>query len=166
MAISTKKRNKIIAEFKTGAYSLNALAKKHKVAVNSVKKFCDGIEKENAELVELCLQTESAKCTKNEQDLRAVEEVVKNRLQVYDISNSILKGVEKLVRGGKAQKLLADGAIVECDLQAKDYKELQEAVDKASVTLGINARHANQQVNIQNNNQINQLGTIDDFYDQ
>jgi hypothetical protein len=173
MAISTRKKNIVIADWKTGAYSLNSLSKKHKISVNSVKKICTNVEQENSEIVDLCMVAESKKCTKNAQEIKAIDEVVKNRLKVYDISNTILKGVEKLAKGGKAQKVvtesIGDGmskaTIVEHDLQAKDYKDLQDAVDKASVTLGVNARHSNQQVNIQNNNQINQLNTIDDFYE-
>jgi len=162
MAISTRKKNIVIADWKTGAYSLNALSKKHKISVNSVKKICTNIPQENAELVELCTEVESAKkCTKNAQELKAVEEVVKNRLKIYDISNTILDGVEKLVKKGKAQKVVTESlgeagssaTVVEYDLQAKDYKELQETVDKASLTLGVNQRHANNniQVNTQNN---------------
>jgi mRNA-degrading endonuclease HigB of HigAB toxin-antitoxin module len=166
MAISTKKRNIIIAQWKTGAYKKSELIAKHKIDRKTLNKFIGDLKPTNAEIVELCTVAENAKSSlKNPHEIKAVEDVVANRLQVYDISNTILKGVEKLVKGGKAQKILADGVIVECDLQAKDYKDLQDAVDKASVTLGINQRFSQSQVNIQNNNQINQLNTIDDFYD-
>ncbi len=176
MAISTRKKNLVIADWKTGAYSLNALAKKHKISVNSVKKICTKIPQENAEVVELCTIAESAKkCTKNAQEILAVEEVVKNRLMVYDISNTILQGIEKLAKGGKAQKVVTESlgeagssaSVVEYDLQSKDYKDLQDAVDKASLTLGVNQRFSQNQVNIQNNNQNNQLSKIDiNFLDE
>lgn len=169
MAISTRKKNLIIADWKTGAYSLNALAKKHKISVNSVKKICTKIPQENADVVELCVVAESAKkCTKNAQEIKAVESVVNDRLKIYDISNIILDGIDKLAKGGKAQKVVTESngeagsiaAVVEYDLQADDYKKLQEAVDKASLTLGVNARFAQSQVNIQNNNENTQNNNI------
>jgi hypothetical protein len=169
MAISTRKKNLVIADWKTGAYSLNSLAKKHKISTFSVKKICSKIPQDNADVVELCTAAESAKKqTKNKQEILAVEEVVNNRLKVYEISNTILDGVDKLVKRGKAQKVVTESlgesgssaTVVEYDLQAKDYKELQDAVDKASLTLGVNARHAQNQVNIQNNNKNEQNNVI------
>ncbi len=160
MAISTRKKNLVVADWKTGAYSLHALARKHKINVNSVKKICMGVPKENAELVELCTVTEAKKCTKNAQELLAVESVVKARLKVHDISNTILNGIDRLAKSGKAQKVVTESigeagskaVVVEYDLQSKDYKDLQDAVDKASQTLGVNPRFANSQINVQNNN--------------
>jgi len=169
MAISTRKKNMVIADWKTGAYSLNALAKKHKISVNSVKKICTNVPQENADLVELCTEVESAKkCTKNAQEIKAIEEVVNNRLKIHDVSNTILQGIEKLAKGGKAQKVVTESlgeagssaTVVEYDLQAKDYKDLQDAVDKASLTLGVNPRFAQNQVNIQNNNKNEQNNVI------
>ena len=51
--------------------------------------------------------------------------------------------------------------------EAKDIKDLVDANDKLSITLGVNQRHANSQVNISNTNatQINNNKSIDDFYD-
>lgn len=46
---------------------------------------------------------------------------------------------------------------IDTQLEPKDLKEITESIDKASITLGVNQRHANSQVAIQNNNQNNQL---------
>lgn len=161
MAISTRKKNIIIAEWKTGEYSFNALAKKHKISRETVRKICKDIPQENAQIVEVGTVYESAKkLAKNGQEIKAIESVVKDRLKVHDISNTILSGIEKLTKGGKAQKVVTESigeagssaTIVEYDLQADDYKKLQEAVDKASLTLGVNPRFA-PSINIQNNNE-------------
>jgi hypothetical protein len=154
MAISTKKKNIIIAEWKTGAYTKAHILKKHKIDRKTLNKIISNIKQENAELVELCTAAESAKNSlQNPHEIKAIEEVIKNRLNVHTLANSILDGVSSLVKKGKVQKVLIDGQIVEYDLQASDYKSLADAVDKASLTLGVNQRHANNniQVNTQNN---------------
>lgn len=55
----------------------------------------------------------------------------------------------------------------EIPLNAADTKDLIDSTDKASLTLGINQRHTNSQVNIQNTNAIqNNINSIDEFYDE
>ena len=39
-------------------------------------------------------------------------------------------------------------------MSASDYKNAQEALDKASITLGINQRHSNNQINVNTQNNI------------
>ena len=165
MAISTRKKNLIIAEWKAGKYkSYYAVAKAHKIDISTAKKILVNIEQSNIAIVDAGVMYESAKkSTKNLVEINAVETEVANRLKVYDITNTVLDGISKLVKGGKAQKVVTESlgeagtsaTVVEYDLQAKDYKDIQDAVDKASLTLGVNARHSQSQVNIQNNNQNN-----------
>ena len=163
MAISTRKKNLIIAEWKAGKYkSAYAVSKAHKISDKTAKKIIAGIQQENADIVEAGVMYESAKkSVKNPIEINAIESVVNDRIKIQRISNTILDGVENLLNGGKAKKVVVESmgtagssaTIVEYDLQAKDYKELQETVDKASLTLGVNQRHANNniQVNTQNN---------------
>lgn len=165
MAISTRKKNLIIAEWKAGKYkSYYAVAKAHKIDISTAKKILVNIEQSNIAIVDAGVMYESAKkSTKNLVEINVVETEVANRLKVYDITNTVLDGISKLVKGGKAQKVVTESlgeggttaTVVEYDLQAKDYKDIQDAVDKASLTLGVNARHSQSQVNIQNNNQNN-----------
>jgi len=165
MAISTNKINKIIAEWKTGAYKKSQLISKHKIDRKTLNKFIGDLDATNADIVEICTVAENAKNSlQSPYELKAVDEVVKSRLQVSGITNTILKEVKELLKGGKAQKVLTDGSIVEYNLQAKDYRDLQEAVDKASLTLGVNARHSstNMQVNTQVNNN---PPSLEDFYE-
>ena len=69
--------------------------------------------------------------------------------------------LEKVSIGMGSQEL------VEVGLSADDFKQCQDAIDKASITLGVNQRHSNSQVNISNTNatQINNNKSIDDFYE-
>jgi len=166
MAISTRKKNLIIAEWKAGKYkSYYAIAKAHKINEKTAKKILVEIPHENSDIVEAGVVYESAKkSVKNPIEINAIENTVNERLKIHDISNTILQGIEKLAKGGKAQKVMIESAgeagssatVVEYDLQAKDYKDLQDAVDKASLTLGVNQRFAQNQVNIQNNQTVKQ----------
>lgn len=77
----------------------------------------------------------------------------------YAIDNH--KPLEKVNRGDGIQDLIP------VEYGASDYKNFAEAIDKASVTLGVNQRHANSQVNINNTNaQQTNIKTLDDFYEE
>ncbi len=170
MAISTRKKNLIVAEWKAGKYkSYYAVAKAHKISQPQAKKILANLSHENAHIVEAGVVYESAKkISKNLVEINAVETEVANRLKVFDITNTVLDGIHNLAKGGKAQKVVTEGlgeggttaTVVEYDLQAKDYKDIQDAVDKASLTLGVNARHSQSQVNIQNNNKNEQNNVL------
>ena len=166
MALSTKKKNIIIADWKTGAYTKKQLEKKHKTTYKTLAKIIQGIEPTNADIVRVCSEAENAKKSiKNPHEIKAVETVVKERLKVQEIGNKILDKLDRFLDNGKAQKVVTlgqgDGVskseIVEYDLQAKDYKDLADTVDKASVTLGVNKRFSEptkiENTNAQQNNQ-------------
>jgi hypothetical protein len=55
--------------------------------------------------------------------------------------------------------------VVDIDLDTSDLKNMQETVDKASVTNNTNQRHSNSQIQINNqNNQKTEVKTLEDFY--
>ncbi len=57
------------------------------------------------------------------------------------------------------------GLIDEVD-EAQDMKHIVDAIDKASITLGVNQRHSNSQVQINNSNaQQTNIKSLDDFYE-
>ena len=170
MALSTRRRNIIIADWKTGAYSLNSLAKKHKIAVNTVKKICTGIKHENAHYVEVLTASENAKsCIKTAQEVRSVEEVVRNRLKVQTISTKLLDKIEKHIdKNKKLEKINVGNGMQdfkEVELESSDYKNLADAIDKTSLTLGVNERFSGGvkvETNIQNNQLSNQILTLEE----
>jgi len=171
MALSTRKKNMIIADWKTGKFkSYNAIAKHYKIDSKTAKKILYGISHENADVVDVCVVAESVKkSVKNPIELNAIEKAVIERIKVDEISNLLLDKMKKHIVNGKAQKVVTESigeggssaTVVEYDLQADDYKKLADAVDKVSVTTGVNERFSQSQVNIQNNNQNNQQNNIE-----
>ena len=161
MAISTRKKNLIIADWKTGIYSLNKLAKKHKISTNSVKKICANIPQTNADIIKVCAKVEEHKnCTKNAQEIKAIETVVQNRLKIDKVSNKLVDKIDNFIDKNEASKIINKGEagveIIKTELQAKDYRDLSEAKDKASLTLGVNKRFGNEvSINNQNNQMTN-----------
>lgn len=161
MALSTRKKNIIIADWKTGFYKQKDMLKKHKIDRKTFVKIVEGILPTNADAVEVLHEAEMVKNSlKNPHELKAVENVVKNKLKVHKITDKILDKIDKFVDNGKVQKVVTEGEgkgfssarIIETDLQPIDYKNLVDAVDKASVTIGANDRF-NQNASVQIANQ-------------
>ena len=156
MAVSTKKRNIIIAEWKTGIYkSKNALAKEYKLDPKTIVRILKGIMQDNALLVESAVIVENAKKTlKNPMEITAVEKAVKTLTEseslIKNLTVKALKGIEKILDKGELKKptKMKIGDIdkieqVVYELTPIDYKNCIEGIDKASVTIGVNQRHAN-----------------------
>ena len=122
--------------------------------------------RKNADYIEARELIVEKKSTENQHLLNCAdviaEENIRNRNLVFGASAIVLKKVTDLATKGKAQKVVTIGQgmgmsspeIVEHDLQAKDYKDIQDTIDKASITLGVNERFstAKVEVNNQNNN--------------
>lgn len=81
MALSTRKKNIIIADWRAGRFkSAYALAKAHKVSDKTATKLIDGIPQDNIEAVEAGVKYEIAKkSVKNPIEQRAIEKVVKEK---------------------------------------------------------------------------------------
>jgi len=159
--LTSRQKENIKALYNTGNYSKNGLAKKYKVDEKTIRVIVGKEPPKHRELVEDMVKIEVRKKTElKPSEVRAVDHVVKERLKVDEISNLLLDKMKEHIKKGKAQKVVVTGAgagisnpeIVECDLQADDYKKLTEAVDKVSITTGVNDRFSSSQVNIQNNN--------------
>ena len=78
MAISTKKKNIIIAMWKTGEFkSATALAKHYKISTKTAQKIIAEIDHSNKDIVDLGVQYEMAKnSTKNPHEINTIEKVV------------------------------------------------------------------------------------------
>jgi hypothetical protein len=80
MALSTRKKNIIIADWKTGKYkNPNALAKAFKIDRKTALKLVDGISSENASTVEAGVKYELEKSQKNPAEKMAIEKAVKEK---------------------------------------------------------------------------------------
>lgn len=161
MALSTRKKNIIIADWKTGAFTKKELEKKHKISFKTLDKLVNGIPTSNSEAVEVIAQSEMVKNSiKNPVELKAVENVVKNKLMVDNMTSKVLDKLNAFIDKGKAQKVITEGhgkgfssaRVVEHDLQPVDYKNIVDTIDKASITLNVNERHSKNSVEVNNQN--------------
>jgi len=171
MALSTRKKNIIIAAWKTGEYkSFYAIAKHYKIDITTAKKILVNVPKENAHIVAAGAIYENAKkSTKNQVEIIAIEKAVGRRLRVEVVSDKLLDKIEKHITDNiKQEKInIGNGAqgFEEVGLGSNDYKNLADAIDKVSITQGVNQRHAN--TNLQVNTQVNSTNnlSIEDFYE-
>ena len=89
-------------------------------------------------------------CINQIADLVESEKIVKSATLL-----NLARTVTYLKNNTKLEKISAGAGVqelVEVGLGSSDFKECQVTIDKASLTLGVNQRHSNSQVNIQNTN--------------
>ena len=169
MALTTNKKNKIIAAWKAGQFkSYYAVAKYYKTTQVTIKKILVNIEQSNTDTVELGVAYENAKkFSKNEVEIKAIENAVKERTIADEIEELVFNGtrtnvkkVIKVLKNGKKLEKINTGLGIqqfeEVGLGTGDYKNIQETFDKALITAGKAPRHANSTItntNAQQNNQ-------------
>lgn len=145
MALSTRKKNIIIAEWKTGNYKQKDMLLKHKIDRKTFIKIVEGILPTNAHAVEVLHEAKMVENSlKNPHELKAVQNVVNNRLKVDNLSLKLLDLVEKKIENNFKYEKVNVGMGVQnleaTELEATDFKNLADTIDKASVTLGVNSR--------------------------
>jgi len=187
--LSDRQKNNIIAKWNTGEYTKIQLAKAYKVNEKTIRDIVGKKEPMNAHIVEASVLVEKAKNSdKSPSEIQAIEQAVKyrlekefnadsNKIKIYDVTKDIIDGVSKLIKGGKAQKVVRKGlglgissaVPIDYDLQVEHYAKAMDTIDKASVTLKVSERHAprteiNNNNAQQNNNEIVGYGvkTIED----
>lgn len=114
---------------------------------------------ENTDYIEAKELIAVKKSTKNQQSLMCADEIADENIRrknlVYGLAEKILSNIDKSV----SQKIKdEEGKETEEEilLDSKSAKEYIEAVDKASITLGVSQRHANSQVVVNNQNNMQQ----------
>lgn len=150
MALSDTQKLEIIAEFKTGKYSQRELAKRHSASVGTINSLTKNIDKENEHLVNAQISMITAKAYLPVQELNAIlntaNEIVFNQGLVTNATQlNLVRITQHLKENKKLEKInVGDGVqhFEEVGLGSGDYKNIQDAIDKASVTLGVNERHA------------------------
>ncbi len=85
-------------------------------------------------------------------------EISRRRGLIFNLTEKVLQKVEKAL--DKKRPVLDSkgndtGEEEDVEYAPKDLKEYVETIDKASLTLGVNSRHANQQINVNTQNNIN-----------
>ena len=94
-----------------------------------------------------------------------VDEQLRRRNLVFNASEKLLvKATEMIKKGQTVDKINVGAGIQQIEpreLDSSDLKNLADTIDKASITLGVNQRHSNSQVNIQNTNAVQAVTKIE-----
>ena len=153
--ITNEIKEKILADFHTGKFSQRELAKKYAVSNGTVANLLKGLTPENERLVEAQITLLSAQSQKTEIEMSSILSAAKdeayNRGLIFNATQkNLAKITEMLDKNTKYEKVgVGDGVqnFEPVELNANDYKALQDAIDKASLTLGVNQRAASTTIN-------------------
>jgi len=173
--LSKEQWESLKADFVTGVYTLELLAKKYGVSKGSISK---KIKKENwkkidtkttAELVEIekgnKRKQELIKETKKETNIdekkfeKSIKEIADVTEYIHNMQYLAMEKVKETLQDGKVEEIatisgeMGEIKVVDRKLNPKELKSLVEAIDKAGQTLGVVPRF-NNQINIQNNQTI------------
>lgn len=145
----------LVADFLTGKYSQRELAKKHNISLGSVNKLTKDVEPVNEHLVNAQISILSAKAILPIEQLNAImntaQEEIYNKNLITNATQLNLARTIKYLSNNKKLEKVATGkgfeTLTEVGLGASDFKQCQDAIDKASITLGVNQRHSNTVIN-------------------
>ena len=148
-------KEKILADFHTGKFSQRELAKKHNVSKTLIANLTSGLKPKNDHLVEAQISLLSAKQSLNEAEMTAIMTTARdeayNRGLIFNATQKNLNRViDMLDKNTKLEKINVGEGVQNfepVELNANDYKALQEMIDKASLTLGVNQRGVTTQIN-------------------
>jgi len=169
--ITERQKSNIIAKWDTGEYTKVELAKAYKTSESNIRKIVGKKEPKNAHIVEAGVMLETLKkCDKSANEIQAIDNAIQQRLKIefdkdnlkvkiYETQTKAIDKIKALLEDGKYKKPIkmknGDFDVIEhheVDLTSTDYKNCIEAVDKASVTLGVNERFSQSQTQINNTN--------------
>ena len=153
--ITDEIKEKILADFHTGKFSQRELARKYSVSNGTVANLLKGLTPKHEHLVEAQITLLSAQTQKSEIEMSSILSTAKdeayNRGLIFNATQKNLNRVmDMLDKNTKFEKVgVGDGVqnFEPVELNANDYKALQEAIDKASLTLGVNSRTGNISIN-------------------
>jgi len=142
-------KDKILADYHIGK-SQNQLAKDYNYSPATINKICKGIEPKYKDKVNTVVAIKSELAEESEYQSECFDKEVNNQLR----RKNLVYGVqEKAI--AKAGKMLD-----EIDVP-QDLKHLVDAVDKASITLGVSQRHSNQNINVNTQNNMHSNTSIE-----
>ncbi|CUU89289.1 Uncharacterised protein [Campylobacter hyointestinalis] len=162
MALDERIKKELIADYLTGRYSQRELAKKYKVSLGSVNNLTRDLNTSNADLVTAQANLLIAKNELPIEQMNAIietayDEVYSKQLIQKTTHLNLQRINETLEKNTKMSKIsIGDGMqnLEPTPLEMLDYKIAQDAIDKASLTLGINQRHAKTEINANASNAI------------
>ncbi len=103
--------------------------------------------------------------------VKEVKEEIAIKTKLFAQSESIVKAFDdkvneqlrrqNLVFNASEKALKKLDSLIDMTEDAQDMKHIVDSIDKASITLGVNQRHANSQVNISNTNAVQTITKIE-----
>ena len=120
------------------------------------------VEKENAKILQRKTQLREKIATLEDYEIKYLDELIQDEAKIRSLLFSttalnVIRINEDLQQNIKYEKVPCGDGVQNLEpvkLSASDYKNAQEALDKASITLGINQRHSNNQINVNTQNNI------------
>ena len=160
-------KDKILSDFHIGK-SQNWLATNYNLSPATINKLCKGLAPKYKEKVNTIVSIKSELSNESEYQSFTFDKEVNNQLRlkqiVFNASEKLLVKATKMIEKNQTVDKLNIGAGIQQieprELDSSDLKNLADTIDKASITLGVNQRHSNSQININNeNNQATQNTT-------
>lgn len=153
--ITNEIKEKILADFHTGKFSQRELAKKYNASKTTIANLTKGLTPKNDRLVEAQISLLSAQSSLTATEMTAIMTAAKdeayNRGLIFNATQkNLAKITQMLDKNTKYEKVgVGDGVqnFEPVELNANDYKALQDAIDKASLTLGVNQRTSSTTIN-------------------
>ena len=157
--LTDKDRENILAEFHVGK-SQYQLAKDFEISTATINKLCKGLTPKLKDKVKGQVAINTSLQHESERQVKAfeIEVSIQERRSnlVYGASEKLIKRTHDLIVSNRTvEKVnIGDGiqSFQERELNTADLKNLADTVDKASITLGVNQRHASSQVTVNNTN--------------
>jgi transposase len=148
--LTDSEKKLLVADHHTGKYSQRQLAKKYNVSLGTVSKITKEIKPENEHLVNAQTSILWARAILPPEQMNAIvnaaqDELYNKGLVTNATQINIARTMEYLYNNKKLEKISVGQGIqelVEVGLASDDFKQCQDAIDKASITLGVNPRHA------------------------
>ena len=149
--LTEKDELNVKADWQTGRYSQRDLASKYNCSKGKISQLTEGIEKaKNDHLVDAQISLLTAKAYLSTEEMNAIVTTAQN--EVFNlglVTNAtqlnVVRITQHLKDNKKFEKInVGDGVqnFEEVALGSSDYKNLQDAIDKASITLKVAERHA------------------------
>ena len=170
--LSKETWERLKADYVTGAYTLELLAKKYgvnratisrkakkenwkKISLETTAELIE-LEKSNKRQQELIKATKKTTKVKEEYFEEAIKEISDVKDYIHSLTLLATEKVKETLEDGKVEEIatvsgeMGEIRVVERKLNPRELKSLVDAIDKAGQTLGVVPRFS-QQVNIQNN---------------
>lgn len=157
--LTDKQRDMIISDFNIGV-SQNQLALKYECSPATINKLCKGLEPKYKDKVNTVVSIKSELSKESEYQSECFDKEVNDKLRreglVFNATEKLLKKASQMIdKNSVVDKInVGDGVqnFEPRELNTTDFKNLIDTIDKASITLGINPRHANTNIKVDNNN--------------